>query len=175
MAFAASGEVKEHVVPATLKNAALALMVSSVICSGPVPVFCIVTTLVTAARGFGIVNVKVLMPNTLARVALVAEVKLSVPDAATTVKVTPLLVPPGVVMVTVLAVCVALLKIENLAVTVVAFTTVMLETVTPVPETVIAVAPVRLVPERVTGITFGVKMVEPRTAEVGTIDVNVGV
>jgi hypothetical protein len=76
-------------------------------------------------------------------------------------------VPPGVVTLTVLEVSPALVVITQLAFTVVEFD-VRTEQVTPVPETVIAVAPNRLVPVRVNAT------VEPRTAAVGEIDVNVG-
>jgi len=70
---------------------------------------------------------------------------------ASTVKVTELLVPPGVVTVTFRAVAPAVGAMTKVAVIVLSFTTVRLLTVTPAPETVMAVAPVRLVPLRVTG------------------------
>jgi hypothetical protein len=136
------------------------------IVSGVAPVFVIVTTLVTAARGVGIVKVRVRKPKIVASVPFVAELKARVPDVVT-VKVTVLVVPPGVVTLTVLAVAVAVAEIVKVAVTVVALA-VMLLTVMPVPDTLIAVAPVRLVPVRVTGTTV------PRTPEVGEIEVNVG-
>ncbi len=83
---------------------------------------------------------------------------------ASTVNVTVLLVPPGVVvMLTVLEPVVAEVEIVNVAVTVVSFTTVRLLEVTPEPDTVIAVAPVRPVPVRVTGTLV------PRTPELGAI------
>jgi hypothetical protein len=101
--------------------------------------------------------------------AIVASVGTGV---VVTVKVTVLLVPHGVVMLTVLDDAVAVLVMLNVAVTVVAFATVRPLTVTPVPETVIAVAPVRLVPVRVTG-TASVP-VPGRVAELGAIEVSVG-
>jgi len=137
------------------------------IVSGVAPVFVIVTTLVTGARGVGIVKVRVRKPKIVASVPFVAEVKARVPDAVT-VKVTVLLVPPGVVTLTVLAEMVAVPEIVKFAVTVVELTTVKPLTVMPVPDTLIAVAPVRLVPVRVTGTTVS------RTPEVGEIEVNVG-
>ena len=52
--------------------------------SGPVPLLVTVTTLVTAARGDGIVNVSVRTPSTVATAPLVALVKVSVPVPAAT-------------------------------------------------------------------------------------------
>src|SRR5207253_3399536 len=103
----------------------LIVSASSVICSGVAPALVTVTTLVTGVRGDGIVKVRVRTPRSpVPRVPLVAEVKLSVPDGATTVNVTALLVPPGVVTVTALAPCAAAAVIVKNALTVVAFTTV---------------------------------------------------
>ena len=86
-----------------------------------------------------------------------------------TVNVTVLVVPMGVVTLTVLAPVVALAVITQLALTVVAVGGgAMMVHVTPVPDTVTSVAPVRLVPVRVTGT------VVPRTPEVGLIEVSVG-
>jgi hypothetical protein len=85
-----------------------------------------------------------------------------------TVNGTELLVAPVVVTVTVLAPNPALAEIAKLAVTVVSFTTVIPLIVTPPPDTVIAVVPVRPVPVRVTG------MVAPRVPVFGAIEVNVG-
>jgi hypothetical protein len=70
----------------------------------------------------------------------------------TTVKVTALLVPPlpGAVTVTFLAEPVATLESVKVAVTEVSLTTLKPLTVTPPPETLIAVVPVRPVPVRVT-------------------------
>lgn len=100
----ASGVVNEQVVPVMLyKPPILIVRVSAVICNGTVAlVFVSVTTLVTGARGVGMVKVRVRTPKTVLSVPLVAEVKASVP--AFTVNVTVLLVPPGVVTLTVLAV-----------------------------------------------------------------------
>lgn len=148
---AASGVVNEHVVPVTLKRALFAVIVSAVICSGAAPVFVMVTTLVTAARDDGTLKVSVRTPRKLASVPFVAELKVSVP--AFTVKFTVLLVPPGVVTLTVLVETVAVPEIVKLAVTVVELTTVMLLTLMPVPETVTADVPVRFVPLSVTGTT----------------------
>jgi hypothetical protein len=85
-----------------------------------------------------------------------------------TVKVTVLLVPPGAVMLTFLAVSAAPVVITKFAVTVVSFTTFKLLTLTPAPDTAIAVAPVRFVPMRVTGTVI------PRWPELGAIDAKVG-
>jgi len=77
---AASGVVKEQVVAGVrlYKPPKLSAKVSAVICSEPAPVLVIVTTLVTGARGVGMVNVSVrsIVPTS---VPLVAEVKLSWP------------------------------------------------------------------------------------------------
>ena len=80
----------------------------------------------------------------------------------TTVNVTAVLVPAGVVAVTFLALRVAPVVMVKFAVTVVSFTT-----VTPEPDTVTAVVPVRWVPVRVTGT------VVPRAPEAGEIAVRV--
>ena len=61
-----------------------------------------------------------------------------------------MLVPPGVVTVTVLDVARASLAITQDALTVVAVGVPVMVQVTPAPDTVTAVAPVRLVPVRVT-------------------------
>ena len=84
-----------------------------------------------------------------------------------TVNVTVLVVPMGVVTLTVLAPVVAAAVMAQFALTVVAVD-VMPVHVTRVPDTVTAVAPVRLVPVRVTGT------VVPRTPVVGAIEVKVG-
>ena len=166
LAPGASGVVNEHVVPVTLKRAVFAVMVSAVICNGAAPVFVIVTTLVTAARGDGIVNDRVRTPRIVVSVPFVAEVKDSVP--ALTVKFTVLLVPPGVVTLTVLVETLAFPEIVKVAVTVVEFTTVTLLTAMSDPETVTAEVPVRLVPVRVTGTAV------PRWPLFGEIEVSVG-
>jgi hypothetical protein len=85
-----------------------------------------------------------------------------------TVNVWVLLVPPGVVTLTVLALIVAVAKIVNVAVTVVSFTTVRPLYVTPVPDTVIVVAPVKPLPESVTGTLV------PLTPVAGVIEASVG-
>jgi hypothetical protein len=146
---AASGVVNEHVVPVTLKRALFAVMLSAVTCSGAVPVFVMVTTLVTAVRDAGTLKLRVRTPRKVASVPFVAELNVSVP--AFTVKFTVLLVPPGVVTLTVLVETVAVPEIVKVAVTVVELTTVMLLTLMPVPDTVTADVPVRLVPLSVTG------------------------
>lgn len=148
---AANGVVNEHVVPVTLKCALFAVIVSAMICRGAGPVFVMVTTLVTAVRDDGMLKVSVRTPRKLASVPFVAELKVSVP--AFTVKFTVLLVPPGVVTLTVLVETVAVAEIVKVAVTVVELTTVMLLTPMPVPDTVTADVPVRLVPLSVTGTT----------------------
>jgi len=95
------------------------------------------------------------------------EVRVAVGGFAT-VKATVLLVPFGVVMDTVLPPVPAVEAIVSVAVTVVLFTPVRPLTVNPEPETVIAVAPVRLVPVSVTGTDV------PRVPDVGEIEVRVG-
>lgn len=82
--------------------------------------------------------------------------------------VRPLLVPPGVVTVTVLAVSPALAASVKVTVTVVSFTTTMLLSESPVPDTATAEVPVRPVPVRVT------VNVDPRTCWLGLIAVSVG-
>jgi hypothetical protein len=72
---------------------------------------------------------------------------------AITVNVRALVGPPGIVTVTFLALTVAVAEMLRVAVTVVVFTATKLLTVTPVPDTVTAVAPVRLTPVMVTGTT----------------------
>ena len=80
-----------------------------------------------------------------------------------------LLVPPGVVTVTFLAVVAALTAIVKVAVTAVSFTTVRLLTVTPDPDTTILVPiAVKFVPVSVTGTAV------PRTPELGAIETSVG-
>lgn len=69
----------------------------------------------------------------------------------TTVKVTALLVPPGAVTVTFLAVPDAPAEIVKLVLTWVSLTTVMGPTVMPPPFTLTAVVPVRPLPKRLTG------------------------
>src|ERR1700751_4310836 len=76
----ANGVVNEQVVAVIeYRDPTFTLRVSAVTCSDPVPELVIVITLVTAARGVGMVNVKVRTPKTVASVAFVALVKLSVP------------------------------------------------------------------------------------------------
>ena len=79
-----------------------------------------------------------------------------------------LLVPPGVVMLTVLAVSAAVDEMVKVAVALVGLVTERPLTVTPVPETVTLLAPVRLVPVKVT-----VTLV-PWRPVVGAIVVKVG-
>src|ERR1700730_2132740 len=86
-----------------------------------------------------------------------------------TVNVTALLVPPDEVTVTFLPVGAAPPVIVKFAVTVVEFTAVKLGTVTPEPDTVTAIVPIRLVPVKVTAT------VVPRTPALGLIEVNVGI
>ena len=76
----ASGVVNEQVVPGMLYSAPTWLRVSAVTCTGP-PLAVTVTTLVTAARGVGMVNVRVRTPRTVPRVPFVADVKVRVPGA----------------------------------------------------------------------------------------------
>jgi hypothetical protein len=171
----ASGVANEQVVPVTLyKLPILIVRTSCVICSGAAPVLVTVMTLVTGARGAGIVNVRVGVPEGVPSVPLVAEVKLSVPNgAATTVNVTELVVPiVGVVTLTALGPDVAVDAIAQLAVTVVGLDVPVTVHVTPVPVTVTAVAPVKLVPVRVTGTV--VVPVAGAVADVGEIELRVG-
>ena len=138
---------------------------SAVIVTGAVLLLVTVTTLVTVAREVGIVNVSSRTPSTVVRVPLVAEVKVTVP--AVTVNVTVLLVPAGVVTLTVLAERVAVFEIVKVVVTVVEVT-VKAPTVIPVPDTFTADAPVRFVPVKVT--ETGV----PRAPDEGALEVSVG-
>src|SRR2546430_13424096 len=140
---------------------------SAVICTGAVPLLVTVTTLVTGARGVGIVNVRVLTPNTVPSVPFVAAVKVNVPCGAVTVNVTVLLVPPGVVTLTVLAPSAAVGVMVKVVVTVVEVT-VKAPAVTPVPDTITAGAPVRFVPVKVTATAA------PLAPDVGAIEVSVG-
>jgi hypothetical protein len=82
------------------------------------------------------------------------------------VNVTVFVVPAGVTTLTLRAVAAAAVVIVQFAVTVVAVGVPVMGQVTPVPETLTAVAPVRLVPVRVTGT------VVPRTPVLGAIDVS---
>src|SRR5882762_2682980 len=162
----ASGVANEQVFAVTEYNPPkLTRRFSAVICTGAVPVLVTVTTLVTGVRAAGIVNVRVRTPAVVVSIPLVAEVKLTVPWP--TVNVTVLLVPPGVVTLTVLAPSVAVGVMVKVAVTVVAVA-VMPLTVTPGPDTLTAVAPVRFVPVKVTGTAV------PRAPDVGAIEVSVG-
>src|SRR3954471_19422370 len=85
-----------------------------------------------------------------------------------TLNVTALVVPFGVVTVTFRAVRPAVSEIVNVAVIVVSFTTVRLPTVMPAPDTATAVAPVRPAPVSVTGTAW------PRKPEFGLIDDRLG-
>jgi len=76
----AKGVVNEHVVAATLYKPPVFIgRASAVICNGPAPVLVIVTTLVTGARGDGMVKVRVRNRPAPLNVPFVADVKLSVP------------------------------------------------------------------------------------------------
>jgi hypothetical protein len=86
-----------------------------------------------------------------------------------TVNVTVLEGPPPVVTLTVLFPSAAPAVIVKVVLIVVEFATTNAPWVTPVPEMVIAVAPVRLVPVRVTA-----RFVRPRTPVLGAIVVSVG-
>jgi hypothetical protein len=89
--------------------------------------------------------------------------------APTTLNATVLLVPPGLmVTVTVLAPSAAPTVIAQFALTVVAVELPVMLQVTPAPDTVTAVAPVKPVPDRVTGTAV------PRAPEVGAIEVRAG-
>jgi hypothetical protein len=99
----------------------------------------------------------------------VIDVKLGAGGTAT-VNVTELVIPFGVVTVTVRAPVGVnkLFEMVKVAVTVVELTRWKALTVTPVPEMLTAVAPVRLVPTRVTLTTV------PLITELGVIEVSVG-
>jgi hypothetical protein len=90
-----------------------------------------------------------------------------------TVNVTLLVVPPGVVTLTFRPPCAAVDVIVQFAVTVVAVGVPLMAQVMPLPDTFTAVAPVRLVPVRVTATTLLPK--GGRVADVGAIEVSVGV
>ena len=96
------------------------------------------------------------------------EVRVGAEAGATTVNVTVLLVPPGVVTLTVLFPSKAVAVVVKVAVTEVPLTTTMLLTVSSVPDTLTAVAPVRFVPVRVTGTAV------PWAPELGAIEVSAG-
>ena len=73
--FTASGVVNEQVVPVMLNRFPLLIVrLSEVICSEDAPVFVIVTTLVTGARGLGMVKVRVRTPRIVESVPFVAAV-----------------------------------------------------------------------------------------------------
>jgi hypothetical protein len=95
----ANGVVNEQVVPVMLyKPPMLIKSVSAVIRNGPAPVLVIVTTLVTGARGDGMVKVRVRPSPAPLNVPWVADVKLSVPGRTPVpVRVTgePVTVAPG--------------------------------------------------------------------------------
>jgi len=121
------------------------------------------------------VPVSPVAPVRLAPVKVTATVVLCRPvTGAIEVSVAPctvnvvVAVPPGVVMVTVLAERLAPVVIVKVAVAVVGPVTVKALTVTPVPETAREVAPVRFVPVSVTGTEV------PRTPVLGAIEVSVG-
>ena len=104
----------------------------------------------------------------LLRAPTLGAIEVSVGAAAFTVKVVLLLVPTGVVTVTFLVFCAAALDIARVAAILVEFSTVKLLTVTPVPDTVTAVAPFRLVPVRITGTLLFL------TPVLGALEVKVG-
>jgi len=71
----ASGVVNEQVVPVRLNVLPIRFVtVSDVICNGDPPVFVTVTTLVTGARGLGMVKVRVRPKSPFESVPLVADV-----------------------------------------------------------------------------------------------------
>lgn len=150
--------------------AAMMQLACTVVAVGTGPV------IVQVTPPFPPVMVTAVAPVRRVPVRVTGTVVLRVPDVGVievsvgpiTVNVTALLVPPGVVTVTFLAVVAAEAVIVNVAVICVALTTVTLLTVKPVPDTVTAVAPVKLVPVRVTATA------EPRTPVLGAIDVSVG-
>jgi hypothetical protein len=73
--FTASGVVNEQVVPVRLNVLPIRFVtVSDVICNGDAPVFVTVTTLVTGARGLGIVKVRLRPRSPVESVPFVAAV-----------------------------------------------------------------------------------------------------
>lgn len=111
----------------------------------------------TTATGLG-------LPNLLRKPdAGVIEERIGVPGF-TTVNVTGVVVPVGVVTVTFLAVSAAVGEIVNVALTCVSLTTVMPLTVMPPPVTLTDVAPVRLIPVSTTACAV------PRAPVVGAIE-----
>lgn len=136
---------------------------TTALCVTPVPE---IATVVAPEMKF--VPVKVTW-NDVARTPFGGAIEVNVGAGGTvTVKVTALLVPPGAVTVTFLAVAPAPAPITKFAVTELSFTTVMVLTVTPPPDTLTAVVPVSPLPLRVTGT------VVPREPETGTIEVSTG-
>lgn len=99
---------------------------------------------------------------------------VSVGTGAVTVNVTVLVVPSGVVTLTVLVVVAAVEAMVKTATTWESLTTPMSLTVTPVPDTLIADAPVRCVPLSVTFTNVGFVGELPRRPEFGMIEVRVG-
>jgi len=83
-------------------------------------------------------------------IAVTGVIEVNVGDTTVNAPIRMLLVPVGVVTLTLLAPGVAVLANVKVAVTVVEFTTVILLTAIPVPLVFTAVAPVRLVPVSVT-------------------------
>ena len=105
----------------------------------------------TAAAPFRLVPVRVI-GTVVPRAPDVGLIDVSVgTDAEVTVNCTVLVVPIGVVTLTVLPVRAAPVPIVNVAVTVLSLTTVRPLTVMPPPDTLTAVAPVSAVPLSVTG------------------------
>jgi len=96
------------------------------------------------------------------RLPLTGEMEVNVGPC--TVNVTALVTPAGVVTVTFLAPVAAPVVMVKVAVTVVSFTALKALTVTPPPDTVTAVAPVRPTPVMVTGTAV------PRTPVLGAIE-----
>ena len=98
-------------------------------------------------------------------VAGAIEERIGVPGF-TTVKVTGVLVPEGVVTVTFLAVSAAVAEIVNVALTCVSLTTVRPLTMMPPPGTLTALVPVRLIPVSTTGCAV------PRAPVLGAMENN---
>jgi len=143
-----------------------------IVCGSPTTTALRVTpppeTVTVVAPEMKFVPVKV-TPNDVPRTPFGGAIEVNVGTGGTvTVKVTALLVPPGAVTVTFLAVAPAPTPIVRVAVTSLSLTTVTALEVTPPPDTLTAVVPVSPLPDRVTGTAV------PRDPETGTIDVSTG-
>ena len=127
-------------------------------------------TATVVSPGMKLVPVSVtgnVVPRTPVAGLIVANVGV---EGIVTVKATELLMPPGAVTVTFLAVPAAPAAMVKVVVICVSLFTVMGPTVMPPPDTVTAVAPVNPLPKMETGMAAPC----PRRADVGSIDVRTG-